>query len=222
MKKTRKILLMAACAVLLVCISVGATVAYLTSTDSVTNTFTVGKVAIKLDEAKVTEYGVEVPNADRVKENGYKLIPGHKYTKDPTVHFAAGSEASWLFVKVENGISSIEDSYNDKGTIAAQITTNGWTALDGVAGVYWKEAAATTDTAVDYKVFDGFKIKGDAAIDSFAPVTTVNAEGKTEYTRQTKVTITAYAVQKDGFTNAKDAWNATFGKPVTPPETTTP
>ena len=34
MKKTRKILAMAACAVLLVCISVGATVAYLTSTDA--------------------------------------------------------------------------------------------------------------------------------------------------------------------------------------------
>ena len=40
MKKTRKILAMAACAILLVCISVGATVAYLTSTDTVTNTFT--------------------------------------------------------------------------------------------------------------------------------------------------------------------------------------
>ena len=57
MKKTRKILLMAACAVLLVCISVGATVAYLTSTDTVTNTFTVGQVAITLDEAKVDMYG---------------------------------------------------------------------------------------------------------------------------------------------------------------------
>ena len=94
MKKTRKILLMAACAVLLVCISVGATVAYLTSTDSVTNTFTVGKVAITLDEAQVTEYGVAVEGADRVKTNTYKLIPGHEYKKDPTVHFAAGSEAS--------------------------------------------------------------------------------------------------------------------------------
>ena len=79
MKKTRKILLMAACAVLLVCISVGATVAYLTSVDSVTNTFTVGKVAITLDEAKVTEYGVAVEGAARVKANTYKLIPGHEY-----------------------------------------------------------------------------------------------------------------------------------------------
>ena len=53
MKKTRKILLMAACAILLVCISVGATVAYLTDMKSVTNTFTVGKVAITLDEKDV-------------------------------------------------------------------------------------------------------------------------------------------------------------------------
>ena len=216
MKKTRKILAMAACAVLLVCISVGATVAYLTSTDSVTNTFTIGKVAITLDEAKTDANGngEAVTPAERVKENTYKLMPGHSYVKDPTVHFAAGSEASWLFVKVENGISAIEDDYNGKGVIDNQIITNGWTVLDGAVGVYYREAPATTD-AVDYRVFDGFKIRDDAVIDRFAPVTTVNAEGKIEYTEQTKVTITAYAVQKDGFDSASAAWSATFGKTAT-------
>lgn len=225
MKKTRKILLMAACAILLVCISVGATVAYLTSTDSVTNTFTVGKVAITLDEAKVTEYGVAVQGADRVKVNEYKLMPSHSYVKDPTVHFAAGSEASWLFVKVENEIAAIEDKYTygdtdpkKSYTIAEQIADNGWHALNGVANVYYKEVVANTGAnAVDYKVFDGFKIKDNAVIASFAPETTVNAEGKTVYTKQTKVTITAYAVQKDGFDTAKDAWDATFGALSTNP-----
>ena len=78
MKKTRKILLMAACAVLLVCISVGATVAYLTSTDSVTNTFTVGNIQIKLDEAKTDVNGVvDTTVTSRVQANEYKLMPGY-------------------------------------------------------------------------------------------------------------------------------------------------
>ena len=48
--KLRRILLTLACAVLLVSLSVGATLAYLTSvTAEVQNTFTVGKVQITLD-----------------------------------------------------------------------------------------------------------------------------------------------------------------------------
>ena len=50
--KLRRILLTLACAVLLVSLSVGATLAYLTSTPTkVTNTFVVGEVKIELDEA---------------------------------------------------------------------------------------------------------------------------------------------------------------------------
>ena len=32
---------------------------------------------------------------------------------------------------------------------------------------------------------------------------------------ETKVTVTAYAVQKDGFDSASAAWSATFGKTAT-------
>lgn len=224
MKKTRKILLMAACAVLLVCISVGATVAYLTSTDTVTNTFTVGKVAITLDELDVDN---STPNADRDKANVYKLMPGHSYVKDPTVHFAAGSEASYLFVKVENEIAAIEDKYTygdtdpkKSHTIAEQITANGWAALDGVANVYYKEVGANTgDIAVDYKVFDGFKIIDSIEAKPATPVTDVKY---LEDYADKKITVTAYAVQADGFTNAKAAWEATFGEPDSPYDTTKP
>ena len=69
--------------------------AYLTSTDTVTNTFTVGKVEIKLDETDVTN-----PNGPRVQANSYKLMPGTTYTKDPTVTVKAGSEESYVRMKV--------------------------------------------------------------------------------------------------------------------------
>lgn len=210
MKKTRKILLMAACAVLLVCISVGATVAYLTDTKSVTNTFTVGKVAITLDEAKVDMYGDAVTPAARTDENTYKLIPGHKYTKDPTVHFAAGSEASYLFVKVENDIADIEDVYpyaeGKSGTIAQQIVANEWILLSGYTNIYYKKVEANTTTNnEDYPVFAGFKVKDDADVEAFAPIVSIGPNGKNVDVPM-KVTVTAYAIQADGFKTAAAAW----------------
>ena len=183
-------LLLSLCAVLLVVGSVWGTVAFLKSSDSVKNTFTVGKVAITLDEAQVNEYGLRVEGAARVKENTYKLIPGHTYTKDPTVHFAPGSEASWLFVKVENGLSEIETDT----TIAAQIAANGWAVLEGNNGIYYKKVAANeTNAAIDYPVFATFIIAGTADVASYE-----NAE----------INVTAYAIQADGFDTAAAAWTA--------------
>ena len=100
MKTKSKALLLTLCAVLLVAASVLGTMAYLTSTDTVTNTFTVGKVEIKLDEAKVTTDGIPVEGAGRVTANSYKLMPGTTYTKDPTVTVKAGSEDSYVRMKV--------------------------------------------------------------------------------------------------------------------------
>ena len=190
-KKTgTKTLALLFCAVLIAAVSVFTTVAFLKANDVVVNTFTVGKVAITLDEAKVDEYGRAVAGASRVKGNSYKLIPGHEYKKDPTVHFAAGSEASYLFVRVEDGIAQIEADT----TIEAQILEKGWTKLADVDGVYWKQVQANTGTAaVDYPVFGSFTLKGEADVDAYA-----NA----------KITVTAYAIQADGFADAAAAWTA--------------
>lgn len=95
MKTKSKALLLTLCAVLLVAASVLGTMAYLTSTDTVTNTFTVGKVEIKLNETDVTN-----PTGPRVTANSYKLMPGTTYTKDPTVTVKAGSEESYVRMKV--------------------------------------------------------------------------------------------------------------------------
>lgn len=203
MKTRNKALVLTLCAVLLVVATVMGTMAYLTSTDTVTNTFTVGKVALTLDEAKVNTDGTLVANADRVKDNAYKLIPGHSYTKDPTVHVAADSEDSYIFVKVENGIVALEAQ--DNNTIANQIAAKGWMVLDDVANVYYK-VYTSKNTVEDLVVFESFKIA-----DAVSGTDAWNAIGD-----NTKITITAYAVQKDGFANAKAAWDATFGAPVTP------
>ena len=197
MKTKRKALLLTFCAVLLVVASVLGTIAYLTANDTVANTFTVGQVAINLDEAKVNPDGTPVANADRVKENSYKLLPGHEYTKDPTVHVNAVSENSWIFVKVENGIAAYEaNTTKDYKQIADQITKNGWTALDGVANVYYKSYAQNA-TSADLVVFKNFKVSDTAnTVDGWANIT------------EKKVIVNAYAIQADGFETAKDAWDA--------------
>lgn len=120
MKTKSKALLLTLCAVLLVAASVLGTMAYLTSTDTVTNTFTVGKVEIKLDETDVTN-----PTGPRVKANSYKLMPGTTYTKDPTVTVLNGSEASYVRMKV---------TFNNAKAIIA-LCTDPEFAEDGPTGV---------------------------------------------------------------------------------------
>lgn len=197
MKTKSKALLMTLCAVLLVAASVLGTMAYLTSTPgAVTNTFTIGKIDITLDEAPVNVDGEVIDGARRM-ENQYKLVPGHTYIKDPTVHVTnLNSEDSYIFVKVVNGIAA----YEADTKIAAQIVAKGWTALNGVDNVYYREY--NKDSAdKDFVVFDNFTIAQDAeTIDGWATATGAN------------ITITAYAVQQDGFTGAADAWGKTFGK----------
>ena len=89
MKKHNKILLTIVCAVLLVVSTVFATLAYFTDAAEVTNTFTVGKVDIDLNES-------DVDNDGDTKENAYHLIPGMSYVKDPTVTVEADREVSYI------------------------------------------------------------------------------------------------------------------------------
>lgn len=196
----KKKLMTALALVLVIAMSVAGTYAYLTSKASVKNTFTVGKVAITLDEAKVNEYGVADNRVPRVTENSYKLMPGHEYSKDPVVHVAENSEACYVFVKVVDDIAAIEvnDATNETPNVATQIKDNGWTALEGVDGVnnvYYKSVSAdVAKNGVDLRVFNGFAI-----IDTITNTDLAKYNGKT-------ITVTAYAIQADGMTDAADAW----------------
>lgn len=186
MKKTSKALLLALCAVLLVAASVMGTMAYLTSTTGpVTNTFTVGNVAITLDEAAVGTDGVELQGAQRTTSNTYHLLPGHSYTKDPTVHVDKNSEDCYLFVKVTNPLTAIEDS---AATIASQMTAKSWTLVDAENGIYvygTAAAPAVVKAGEDHVVFEKVKVAGTVTdLSDYA---------------QNQITVVAYAVQKDGF-----------------------
>ena len=210
MKKTRKILLMAACAVLLVCISVGATVAYLTSEDSVTNTFTVGKVAIKLDEAPVDANGTKVDGV-RVKANNYKLLPGHTYDKDPMVTVLSGSEPAYIKMTVTfSKASALDTIFAPDGATLTDIF-NGYDAANWIAKGNTKDAANDTRTyEFWYKETVG-ALNGDVALDALFDSITVPGDITNEQLATIggmTITVNAYAIQADGFANADAAWKA--------------
>ena len=208
MKTRSKALLLILCAMLLLIASALGTVAYLTVQDTVTNTFSVGKVDATLIEGSAGKRSMRARSTGApVDENDHILMPGHTYTKDHTIHVDAVSEDSYIFVKVENGIASYEaaSSAEEGGyrTIADQITANGWTALESAADVYYREYVKSS-TGSDFAVFNTFKIADNAN------------DAESWGSCDAQVVVTAYAVQKDGFDTASAAWMATFGKTVDP------
>lgn len=161
--------------VLVLCCAIGGTLAWLTDrTNPVVNTFTVGDINIELKETTTN----------------YKMVPGNTITKDPKVTVQANSEACWLFVKVEK--SSNFDNF------MTYEMADGWTALPGVAGVYYREVAATT-TATEFSVLK------DNSVLVKNTVTKADLNALTQNTFPT-LTFTAYAVQKDNVADAATAW----------------
>lgn len=209
--KKFKALLVVACALLLVAASVFGTMAYLTSTDEVKNTFTVGKVNIKLDEAKANPDGSLVEGAARVKANSYKLLPGHTYNKDPMVTVLSGSESSYvkmtvtfskaneldnIFAPTGADLTSIFKGYNAANWIAKGNTKDA-TANTRTYEFWYKEAvgAPTADIALD-ALFDSITVPGEITKEQLATI-----EGMT-------ITVNAYAIQAEGFADATAAWAA--------------
>lgn len=159
---------------LLVAGVVGGTLAWLTDqTAEVKNIFTVGDINIGLTET----------TAD------YKMVPGNTIAKDPTVTVKANSEACWLFVKVT-------ESTDLKDFITYAIA-EGWTALPGVDGVYYREVpASVADQTFSVLAGDAVTVKSD--------VTRTMLE--TAKTDAPTLTFKAYAIQKDHFATADAAW----------------
>lgn len=189
MKKTSKALLkkksfalLTALALVMGC-AIGGTLAWLTdSTEEVKNTFTTSNIEIDLDETT---------------GDTYTMKPGWTIEKDPKVTVEAGSEACYLFVKLEK-------SLNFDNFMTFEMA-EGWTELTGVEGVtdvYYRTVA--TNAAAQ-----NFPVLKDNQVLVKADVTAEKMEELNSETYPT-LTITAYASQqyKDNavrFT-AAEAW----------------
>ena len=195
MKSTVKKSLIVVLATLLLCgCVVGGTVAWLMDqTAPIQNTFTIGNVDIDLTES-------DADNDGNTAANAYKMVPGATIAKDPTVTVKAGSEACWVFIKVDK--SGTLDTY-----ISYELA-GGWNALSGVDGVYYREQADNSaNTATDVKI----SVLKDDQVTVKSNVTKPMMEAlQAEGAVQPTLTFTAYAIQKSGFGTASAAW-AEFG-----------
>ena len=194
MKKfSTKVVALTLAAGLLVGGTVGGTLAWLMDkTTSVVNTFTVGDINITLTE-----------NA-----TDFKMIPGNTITKDPVITVEGGSEACWLFVKIEETESQDSQIVNGsdnktEDTYIIYDLVNDWTQLNGNPGVYYRSVGALAEDQT-------FKVLAE---DKVSVPNTVSKDMLNELSKDPdplvlELSFTAYAVQSANVDSAQDAWDA--------------
>ena len=221
--KARKILAMVAALALTAALAIGGTLAYLTSQDTVQNTFTVGKVSINLDEAKVKADGTYATDENNRTEEGnkdYKLMPGRTYIKDPTVTVLDKSEPSYVRMIVKVTVGDQFDTQFPNGMKLEDIVggqSSDWTLADkgrsgNVFTYEYRHNGVVSGLNGDNKLpplFTSLTVPGTLSNDQLNALDNLD------------ITITAQAIQADGFVDTKDgdqvivtaeqnAWNA-FG-----------
>lgn len=172
--------LLVVCMMLVVMVgSIAGTVAWLTATSGeVVNTFTTAGIDITLTE---TESNWEM-----------QLIPGTEKTKDPVVAVVRPETDVdiYLFVKFVETVGEDVLTYD----CVLDNEGSGWTKLEGVDNVWYREVGAT-DTEISWNLLVDNK------------VSVANTVTKDQIpSADTTMTFTAYAIQTEGFTDAAAAW----------------
>jgi len=203
------------CVTLVALAAIGATFAYLTDTKTVNNTFTMGNVAIKLDETNVND-----PTGDRVTSNAYNVYPGAVVTKDPIVH-NTGKNAAYIraTVNVSNWMNLCAAYYPESGF---KFTKPGYEKslelLVGTLGEGWSVVGVTRGDTFTIGQFDAkFILKYDGKLASGADTTAMFQKviipagidnASADAGSFSSVKVVAQAIQADGFDTWEDAFAA--------------
>ena len=203
------------CVTLVALAAIGATFAYLTDSKTVNNTFTMGNVAIKLDETNVND-----PTGDRVTSNTYNVYPGAVVTKDPIVH-NTGKNAAYIraTVNVSNWMNLCAAYYPDfKYTFGQEGYKAALNLLVGELGEGWSVVGVEAGDTFTIGQFDAkFILKYEGALDGalaagadttamFQTVTIPTGIDNVNADSFSGVKVVAQAIQADGF----DTWEAAF------------
>ena len=171
--------------------AVDGTVAWLVSkSESSVSTFTLGDINIKLTEAES-------------ESQSLKIIPGVDIRRSLKVTVEPNSEACWLFVKVEG--TNWPDFMEANGT-ARKVSYSvagegdGWIALEGNPGVYYREVSAE-----DAQRGDAYDVNCNVTVSQMLTKEEVNSIAAGT---QPQLSFTACAVQRDGIDDAATAWAA--------------
>lgn len=221
MNMLKKTLLLVCMMALVVCISVGATIAYLTDDDAVINTFTVGNVQIELWETDTDgDNNKDDNHADgkHDKANEYHLLPGQTYVKDPTVTIKAKSEDAYIRMMVT--VDELDElkaafpkekysTYYNGDLFLLQMLVSGW---NGGIWEYETFDEATATYEFRYHTAVGNDAETDKTIEPLfthivIPGSVTNDE--LAHLAKVEINVVAHAIQQAGFENDEDsAWTS--------------
>ena len=219
----KKILALCLIVCMLAIAVVGGTLAYFTDTAEATNTFTMGKVEIELDEPNYT------PGID----NKLKVFPGEIYAKDPTITIAADSEDCYLVATVTitkranfhtlyaNDTTGIKQSWGLSLAGKGKLVSGGiadYTAVpaveNGMSGTllndvvfltYSEDVAADTITYTFY--FKNIHSEGQKEV-LFTEVNIPSIIDNDDFDTDIAIDVKAYAIQAVGFDDVYKAYAA--------------
>ena len=143
----KKILVLALTIAMAAILAVGGSLAYLTSTDTATNTFTVGNVKIDLIEKAKGDNGlIDFKDANKVLKPGTSS-DGNAVSKIVTVKNTGANDA-WVWVELKIPTYLVSNKYpTDESKNALHWNSYGCFNVEYNSGDYWK--LATADGIVD-------------------------------------------------------------------------
>jgi len=169
----------------------GGTLAWLYSGEhAVKNTFTVGNIAISLQE---TDTGLDAD--DDVTTNLYEMGVGTDIAKDPTVTVLAGSADGWLYIQLSES--------ENFAAFMEYAMAEGWQPLADAPGVYWQSVNGSAEDQL-FPVLEGnvVRMKAEVTLDTLATL-----EDPADYPT---LTFKAWAVQRaanvQDVSTAESAW----------------
>ena len=216
MKLKNKTLVLIICILVLLNFSMFSTLAWMTDTSQVVNTFTVGKVEIDLNETDVDEDG-------DTKKNEYKLIPGSDQDKDPTLTVMKGSEECYIrmIVNVYNADTVKAIVANDRHGLDSFTDL-----LGGLDQNIWQLEGITENTSENMLSYEfrykttvsGLDAQGKPLAEDveltplftklLVPGTLTMDELNALHEGGFKIVVEGHAIQQLGFDNADEAWAA--------------
>jgi predicted ribosomally synthesized peptide with SipW-like signal peptide len=230
----KKYILIAVSAVLLVALSVGTTVAFLTDRDETVNVFTVGSVEIELVE-------------DYVQNS--KLVPGKDINKDIQIE-NKGDNAAWVWytyaipAALDNDSAAnnvVHINHAGRNWLGYQENQNYWengqTEPTDPSDCWIVDAYVTKNVSIDGILYNVYTVLYNGILQAgeitTVGLTNVYLDSKVDYNindgkyylvengvvtpinhdlAEVKIIVNAYAIQADGFTSVQEAYAAYAGQ----------
>lgn len=183
-RNSKKVIVAIAIILVLALLATAGTIAWLTKTSTITNTFTVGSFTVPTtdptDPTKTVSLEGNICEPNWNKDADHKLIPGNEYNKDPYVGIGAGSEDAVVYVKVENNIPNnayftINSKWEAVDGYATAVTGNGIPDNTYKSGIFKYTdvltASSTADVWTESPVFSKIVTSPDANAEDFVPAT---------------------------------------------------